>query len=204
MRIATKTFSVSSGRCIRPPQMISVFLNLRLNLEKIIKRPWSRITSFCTHSDPSQDPPQVPSTVCDLATCWTPWSRILNSRIAYGPLGKRSGGLRPIACGLTLRRLAAKIAVRRGNPNSSQTLLPSQVGCAVRGGAEATVHATRIFLKGTPYVKINFLFICLICSSALLLYVHRFSVQNSHQKCFFSGAKFGNQCRFAHGAAMVS
>lgn len=50
---------------------------------------------------------------------------------------KKSGGIRPIACGLTLRRLACKIAVRSKARALTSLFLPEQVGCGVRNGCEA-------------------------------------------------------------------
>jgi hypothetical protein len=48
---------------------------------------------------------------------------------------------RPIAVGLTLRRLVSKIAVAAVLPAVSEYLQPHQVGVGVRGGAEGLVHA---------------------------------------------------------------
>jgi len=59
---------------------------------------------------------------------------------------KKSGGLRPIACGLSIRRLAAKILIRTFKSSLVDALLPRQLGCGVPGGAEAAVHAVRAFL----------------------------------------------------------
>jgi hypothetical protein len=57
------------------------------------------------------------------------------------PLLKPNGGIRPIAVGLTLRRLVSKIAVAAVLPAISEYLQPHQVGVGVRGGAEGLVHA---------------------------------------------------------------
>jgi hypothetical protein len=57
------------------------------------------------------------------------------------PLLKPNGGIRPIAVGLTLRRLVSKIAVAAVLPAVSEYLQPHQVGVGVRGGAEGLVHA---------------------------------------------------------------
>ena len=61
-------------------------------------------------------------------------------------LRKRSGGVRPIAVGCTLRRLIAKVASRMVRDEMAQLLSPRQLGYGVRGGAEAAVHAARRFL----------------------------------------------------------
>ena len=57
------------------------------------------------------------------------------------PLMKPNGGIRPIAVGLTLRRLVSKVALAAVLPSVSEYLQPYQVGVGVRGGAEGMVHA---------------------------------------------------------------
>ena len=75
-------------------------------------------------------------------------------------LKKKSGGVRPIAVGCTLRRLVAKIAGRKVSGEMSELLAPRQLGFGVRGGAEAAVHAARRFLQDMPsdhaVVKLDF------------------------------------------------
>src|SRR5208283_1894176 len=61
-------------------------------------------------------------------------------------LRKKDGGLRPIAVGNTLRRLAGKIISRRLMVSMGDLLRPRQVGYGTRGGAEAVVHLTRAFI----------------------------------------------------------
>ena len=56
-------------------------------------------------------------------------------------LMKPNGGIRPIAVGLTLRRLVSKVALAAVLPSVSEYLQPYQVGVGVRGGAEGMVHA---------------------------------------------------------------
>ena len=60
---------------------------------------------------------------------------------------KKSGGIRPIAVGNTLRRLSSKIVCSRLVPELSKMLSPLQVGVGVPGGAEAAVHAIRQFVN---------------------------------------------------------
>lgn len=71
-------------------------------------------------------------------------------KVFYGavltPFKKLDGGVRPIACGLTLRRLATKIVLRQELRAINKALLPSQVGCAVKGGAEAAIHSVRQYV----------------------------------------------------------
>ena len=75
-------------------------------------------------------------------------------------LRKKTGGVRPIAVGCTLRRLVAKIAGRKVLDEMTNLLAPHQLGYGVRGGAEAAVHAARRFLHGMDQkqaiVKLNF------------------------------------------------
>jgi hypothetical protein len=63
------------------------------------------------------------------------------ARAPITPLLKPNGGIRPIAVGLTLRRLVSKVAVAAVLPAVSEYLEPHQVGVGVRGGAEGLVHA---------------------------------------------------------------
>ncbi|XP_055337134.1 uncharacterized protein LOC129587422 [Paramacrobiotus metropolitanus] len=61
-------------------------------------------------------------------------------------LSKTDGGVRPIAVGNVLRRLAAKIIAKRCAKKANELFTPTQVGCGTRGGAEAAVHAARSFI----------------------------------------------------------
>ena len=75
-------------------------------------------------------------------------------------LEKKSGGVRPIAVGCTLRRLVSKIAGRMVVGDMATLMSPRQLGYGVRGGAEAAVHASRKYLKHLPdghaLVKLDF------------------------------------------------
>jgi len=70
-------------------------------------------------------------------------------------LRKKDGGLRPIAVGLTLRRLVSKVANSwnaRNDARMASFLAPRQLGDEICGGAEAAVHAARVFLgAATPF-----------------------------------------------------
>ena len=55
--------------------------------------------------------------------------------------------MRPIAVGCTLRRLIAKVAGSRVSAEMSDFLSPHQLGCGVPSGAEAAVHAARLYLR---------------------------------------------------------
>jgi hypothetical protein len=73
---------------------------------------------------------------------------------------KKDGGVRPIAVGLTLRRLAAKVACRGVNDKCALLLKPRQLGVGVKGGAEALAHGARRYLDSMPsdhvFVKLDF------------------------------------------------
>ena len=75
-------------------------------------------------------------------------------------LTKRNGGVRPIAVGLTLRRLVAKVAIHFVLDDVTNLLAPRQLGVGVKGGAEAAVHAARSYLRhlrpGNVMVKLDF------------------------------------------------
>ena len=75
-------------------------------------------------------------------------------------LEKKSGGVRPIAVGCTLRRLVAKLAGNMVVEDMAELLSPRQLGYGIRGGAEAAVHAARKFLQNLPaghaMVKLDF------------------------------------------------
>ena len=61
-------------------------------------------------------------------------------------LDKKDGGVRPIAVGCTLRRLAAKSAGSCVMQDMGALLAPYQLGYGISQGAEAAAHAARIYL----------------------------------------------------------
>ena len=69
-------------------------------------------------------------------------------------LQKKDGGVRPIAVGCTLRRLAAKVAGSKMMEEMGELLAPRQLGYGVRGGAEAAVHAARLYLYDLDPTKV--------------------------------------------------
>lgn len=73
---------------------------------------------------------------------------------------KKSGGIRPIAVGYTVRRLVAKCANTFAQEQLADYFSPVQLGVAVSGGCEAAVHATRRFVThmkpGEAVVKLDF------------------------------------------------
>ena len=62
-------------------------------------------------------------------------------------LKKKDGGVRPIAVGCTLRRLAAKCASHHALKELADLLSSRQLGYGVPWGVEAAVHATRKYIK---------------------------------------------------------
>ena len=62
-------------------------------------------------------------------------------------LQKKQGGVRPIAVGCTLRRLVAKVAGAKVAKEMGELLAPRQLGYGVKMGAEAAVHAARLYLR---------------------------------------------------------
>ena len=75
-------------------------------------------------------------------------------------LNKPAGGVRPIAAGCTLRRLAAKCLGNSVFEEMGSLLFPLQVGYGTRLGAEGAVHAARAYLTqlhpGNLMLKLDF------------------------------------------------
>ena len=77
-------------------------------------------------------------------------------------LSKKSGSVRPIAIGFSLRRLASMCANQFGSNRLKSYFHPRQVGVFFRipGGCEAAIHSARRFLEGMPpdyvMVKLDF------------------------------------------------
>ena len=75
-------------------------------------------------------------------------------------LDKKSGGIRPIAIGMTLRRLVSKCANAVGVARLASLFTPRQLGVGISGGCEAAVHSARRFLQSLPadhvMVKLDF------------------------------------------------
>ena len=72
---------------------------------------------------------------------------------------KREGGIRYIVVGCTLCRLAAKVAGFRVRDKKAALLAPCQLGYGVSGGAEAAVHAARLYMQDLQHrcvLKLDF------------------------------------------------
>ena len=62
-------------------------------------------------------------------------------------LSKDDGGVRPIAIGNTIRRLAGKVAMTKVKEKCPALLHPNQLGVALPGGAEIGVHTLRQYVN---------------------------------------------------------
>lgn len=71
-------------------------------------------------------------------------------------LGKKDGGIRPIAVGSTFRRLATKVGARPLAVGIGDHLRPVQLGFSSRGGCEAAAHAARKYLQGAQHRRVIF------------------------------------------------
>ena len=75
-------------------------------------------------------------------------------------LGKKNGGVRPLAVGCVLRRLAAKCPCTSVFHEIGCLLFPHQLGFGTALGAEAAVHTARAFLPnledGHLIIKLDF------------------------------------------------
>jgi hypothetical protein len=73
---------------------------------------------------------------------------------------KKDGGVRPIAVGLTLRRLVAKCANKIALSTCAAISVPRQLGVGAKGGAEALTHAARAYTSNMGedkvFVKLDF------------------------------------------------
>ena len=69
-------------------------------------------------------------------------------------LTKKGGGIRPIAVGNTIRRLATKVGARPIQINLGRDFEPVQLGVSVKGGAEAAAHAARYYLSRCSHRRV--------------------------------------------------
>jgi Reverse transcriptase (RNA-dependent DNA polymerase) len=65
-------------------------------------------------------------------------------------LNTKDGGIRPIALGMTLRRLVSKCAATIGWNQLADWLSPHQLRIGAPGGCETAVHAARRYLEAMP------------------------------------------------------
>ena len=76
-------------------------------------------------------------------------------------LSKADGGLRPIAIGNTIRRLAGKVCMYAVSNYATEHFYPHQLGVGTKAGAEAATHACRRFMGASNtddriLIKIDF------------------------------------------------
>ena len=76
-----------------------------------------------------------------------PIARPFFFRASLIALTKKGGGVRPITVGCTLHRLSAKCAGNSVKQAMASLLAPQQLGFGVPQGAEAAVHASRLYLQ---------------------------------------------------------
>ena len=62
-------------------------------------------------------------------------------------LSKKDGGIRPIAVGCSLRRIAAKLCMHKVKDECKIKFLPHQLGVGVTSGAESSIHVCRKYVK---------------------------------------------------------
>ena len=69
-------------------------------------------------------------------------------------LAKKDGGVRPIAVGNTIRRLATKVGAHPIMGRLGNEMKPRQLGVCVKGGAEAAVHAARYYVDRCSHRRV--------------------------------------------------
>ena len=69
-------------------------------------------------------------------------------------LTKKDGGLRPVAVGNTIRRLAIKVAIKPLSAALGQELRPTQLGFATSGGCEAAAHSARKYIAEATHRRV--------------------------------------------------
>ena len=95
---------------------------------------------------------QLLQSIANLCSAFS-WGRLpqeANSLLASArliPIGKKDGGVRPIAVGEVFRRIAGKILVARYQSDLALRLQPTQLGVGYRGGSEAIIHRLRDWLS---------------------------------------------------------
>ena len=67
---------------------------------------------------------------------------------------KKDGGIRPIAVGNTLRRLAAKVVLSPVTAEIREQVQPTQLGVGTPGGCEAALRATRAYMEQATSPKV--------------------------------------------------
>ena len=84
-------------------------------------------------------------------------------------LNKKSGGIRPIVVGFSLRRLVSKCATSFGTKHLTDFFHPHQLGVGIPGGCKAAIHSAH--LKTCGYGKhVGSLFVgCVLYADDIVL-----------------------------------
>ncbi|HYN44590.1 MAG TPA: reverse transcriptase domain-containing protein [Candidatus Limnocylindrales bacterium] len=115
------------------------------------------------------------------------------------PLVKKDGGIRPIACGDTLRRIAGKALASSVKEKANTYFAPHQLGVAVPRGAETAIHTWREFINAvdpddneTVALKIDLqnAFNNIDRGSALLLLHHHFPELYSFMSYMYGSSSY--------------
>lgn len=113
--------------------------------------------------------------------------------ILYGAnliaLNKKDGGIRPIAVGCTLRRIASKACCKFIISDLIDKFEPHQLGFGIKGGCEAAVHAVRTFVGK----NINEVLLKVDVKNAFNS-VNRSAILNEIQKCTPKMYRYLLQC----------
>ena len=97
------------------------------------------LTSLCNHVLRGEVPEQITPLFFGASLC---------------ALSKKDGGIRPIAVGNALRRLATKVALFPITAELSEQLRPTQLGVGTPAGCEAALRATRAYMEGSTTPKV--------------------------------------------------
>ena len=63
---------------------------------------------------------------------------------------KKDGSLRPIACGILLRRITAKTIAKKLMPRAAALFSPLQLGVGIPNACESIIHSAKIILDSDP------------------------------------------------------
>ena len=134
--------SSGSVDSLTPQHLKDMFLNVPEGVNK--DRNLSRLSNFF-YAVINQD---IPSSIRSI---------FFGARLLA--LNKKCGGIRPIAIGNCLRRMAAKLINKYANRFFKSHFLPFQFGAGAKCGTEYVIHSTRSFVENNPkavIIKIDF------------------------------------------------
>ena len=136
---ALNSFPASSGSGldgIRPNHLVSLTCKGSGAAGERLK---TSITNFCNHVISGRVPEAIRHLFYGASLC---------------ALAKKDGGIRPIAVGNSLRRLATKVVLSPITAELREQLQPTQLGVGTPAGCEAALRATRAFIEGSNSPKI--------------------------------------------------